>query len=108
MLTLPTQQPTQQEMDDLRRAAEAASPGPWKGDRFDGTVKYALLAADGTPVINGDNGNSNCGPFGIVNEEDERYLKAAHPTAILALLALIDAQNKRIAELVEDNKELHI
>lgn len=28
--------------------------------------------------------------------------------AVTAIFALIDAQNKRIAELLEDNKELHI
>ena len=25
--------------------AEKATPGPWRGDRWDGTVKYAVLAA---------------------------------------------------------------
>lgn len=100
--------PTQEELSKLKSAAEFASPGPWKGDRYDGTVKYALLAADGTPVIKGDNGNSNSGPFGIANEEDEKYLMLAHPTAVLALLALIEAQQKRINELTEFSRDLHV
>lgn len=47
-------------------------------------------------------------------EELDAFRKAADanwhalPLTVYRLLALIDAQNKRIAELLEDNKELHI
>lgn len=74
--------------DELKKLAEAASPGPWKGDRYDGTVKYELLDANDNTVIRGDNGNSDAGPFGITGEDDEKFILAANPAAILELLAI--------------------
>lgn len=74
--------------DELKKLAEAASPGPWKGDRYDGTVKYELLDANDNTVIRGDNGNSDAGPFSITGEDDEKFILAANPAAILELLAI--------------------
>lgn len=74
--------------DELKKLAEAASPGPWKGDRYDGTVKYELLDANDNTVIRGDNGNSDAGPFGIAGQDDEKFILAANPAAILELLAI--------------------
>lgn len=74
--------------DELKKLAEAASPGPWKGDRYDGTVKYELLDANDNTVIRGDNGNSDAGPFGITGEDDEKFILAANPAAVLELLAI--------------------
>ena len=58
-----------QKTDDPVAACEAAyekmTPGPWRGDRIDGTVKYQMLGEDGAVVVNGDNGNGmHSGVFG--------------------------------------------
>lgn len=79
------------ELAELRALAKAASPGPWRGDRYDGTVKYDLLDANDEPVISGDNGNSDCGPYGIRGEADEKYLIAVNPATILRLLDALAA-----------------
>lgn len=84
--------------EELKKLAEAASPGPWKGDRYDGTVKYELLDANDNTVIRGDNGNSDAGPFGITGEDDEKFILAANPAAILELLAI---QAQLVAALTE-------
>lgn len=83
--------------DELKKLAEAASPGPWKGDRYDGTVKYELLDANDNTVIRGDNGNSDAGPFGITGEDDEKFILAANPAAILELMAI---QEQLVAALL--------
>ena len=78
------------DLNAIKAAAEAATPGPWQGDRYDGTVKYTLQSEDGSAVIRGDNGNSDAGPFGIMEERDEKYLMLAHPAAVLELIALTE------------------
>jgi hypothetical protein len=78
------------DIEKLKELALAASPGPWKGDRYDGTVKYTVLDANDDPVIRGDNGNSDSGPFGIDKEEDEAYLLGCHPAAVLELIAEVE------------------
>lgn len=85
------------DLAELRKLAEAATPGPWRGDRYDGTVKYDLLGANDEPVISGDNGNSDHGPYGIRNESDEKFLMAANPAVVLALLDTIASQRQVIA-----------
>lgn len=76
------------DLNELEAIALAATPGPWKGDRYDGTIKYDLLGKDDETVIHGDNGNSDHGPFGIENEEDANYLLAFHPATALRLIEL--------------------
>ncbi|WP_024902449.1 ead/Ea22-like family protein [Robbsia andropogonis] len=76
----------------LRKAAEKATPGPWTGDRLDGTVKYNLIAGrreNGSErvVIAGD----YMGDYGIQTDEDEKYLMVADPTTILELLDELEA-----------------
>ena len=93
---------TPEQRDELKAAAQAASPGPWKGDRYDGTVKYELLDANDNAVIKGDNGNSGDGGYGITNYEDEVYLKAANPSAILSLIAQVEALTEPQWISVED------
>lgn len=78
------------DLNKLKALAAAASPGPWRGDRIDGTVKYSLLDANDNAIVNGDNGNSGHGPYGIVEKNDEEYLMAAHPAAVLELIALTE------------------
>lgn len=101
--------------EELRRLADAASHGPWKGDRYDGTVKYCVMSANDKVVIAGDNGDSESGPFGIITEADEKYILAAHPSRILELLDHIatleqeSAANLQRALVAEKEvKQLHI
>ena len=42
-------------LSSIAERAGKASPGPWKGDRYDGTVKYDVKNAEGGIVIHGDN-----------------------------------------------------
>lgn len=71
--------PTQEELDKLKSAAESVRD---------------LHAS-----------NASWNDYSVASD---LYMDLAMPEAILALLTLIDAQNKRIAELLEDNKDLHI
>jgi len=82
---------TPEQREELKAAAMAASPGPWNGDRYDGTVKYELRDVNDNAVIRGDNGNSGGDGYGIMNYEDEVYLKATNPSAILSLIAQVEA-----------------
>ncbi|MGF6837039.1 hypothetical protein QF001_000906 [Paraburkholderia youngii] len=80
------------DLDKLEALAKAATPGPWRGDRIDGTVKYDIVAGDYPHgkyeiVCRGDNGNN----FGFMKAEDEDYALAANPTAILELIAEVRA-----------------
>jgi hypothetical protein len=88
------------DLAELKRIAEAASPGPWRGDRIDGSVKYDLLDANGQSVIHGDDGNvSHAHCYGIQFDKDEAYLLAFDPPTCLALIAENDAQAARIEAL---------
>jgi hypothetical protein len=80
-----------EDLQQLKALAEAASPGPWSGDRYDGTVKYEVLDVNGATVIRGDNSNMSEGGYGIENEEDERFILAANPDTVLHLIARIES-----------------
>ena len=80
------------DLDKIETLAKAATPGPWRGDRFDGTVKYDIVAGDYpngayTVICRGDNGNACDGGYGFTSAENEAYALAANPAAILALVA---------------------
>lgn len=112
MLTLPTQQPTQQELAALRNAAMSATPGPWHWvDNMDSDdFKMAEMRnASGVLIFDFGRDDETDPTEGTEPDADDvAFLEMWNPATALALLALIDAQNKRIAELLEDNKELHI
>lgn len=80
------------DIEKLEALAKAATPGPWRGDRIDGTVKYDIVAGDYpngeyTVVCHGDNGNASDGGYGFTSAENEEYALAANPAAILELIA---------------------
>ena len=54
---------TEQELEAIRQRCEAATPGPWIGDRNDGTIKYAMLGGkDGqAEVLKVDHKNGESG-----------------------------------------------
>lgn len=76
------------DLDELERLAKAATQGPWKGDRFDGSVKYDIVAGDYPSgkyeiVCRGDDE----GNFGFMKAEDENYTLVSNPETILTLIA---------------------
>lgn len=91
MLTLPTQQPTQQELAALKAAAEALPLSPWSAD---GDAVYGE-DGDGVCVCYHNIGHM---PRAVSAQARARFIGQAGPAQVLALLALIDAQKKKIAD----------
>ncbi|KAA0089339.1 hypothetical protein CIW54_07690 [Paraburkholderia sp. T12-10] len=92
------------DLDRLEALAKVATPGPWRGDRIDGTVKYDIVAGDYpngeyTVVCHGDNGNASDGGYGFTSAENEDYALAANPSTILALIAEVRALREDKARL---------
>ncbi|MEG9670568.1 ead/Ea22-like family protein [Serratia bockelmannii] len=96
-------------LSELKAAAMAATPGPWildddswsEGDnanvsteeRYDGRI-VSIAQIEG--------GGSESGfdePFSAEQQANARYITAANPAVVLALLAELEAKDKRIAEL---------
>ncbi|MGQ6288768.1 ead/Ea22-like family protein [Serratia sp. IR-2025] len=94
---------------ELKAAAMAATPGPWiSGDDSWSDGNHANIStADryDSGIINIaqiDGGGSESGfdePFSTEQQANARYITAANPAVILALLAELEAKDKRIAEL---------
>jgi Ead/Ea22-like protein len=73
------------DLKKLRELAGAATPGPWTGDRIDGTVKYCIMSGK-TVVCRGDNYNSESGPWGFMDSNDDEFVLAANPATVITLL----------------------
>ena len=73
----------------LRMAAENATPGEWCSDDY-----YGVIADAG---LNANYYIASCS--GPDNRANKRFIAAANPAAVLAVLDEREAQNKRIAEL---------
>lgn len=94
---------------ELKAAAMAATPGPWiSGDDSWSDGDHANIStADryDSGIINiaqVDGGGSESGfdePFSTEQQANARYITAANPAVILALLAELEAKDKRIEEL---------
>lgn len=84
----------------LREAAEKATPGRI-GDRIDGSgsIKYQCFGNDGSLVLQTDHKNMEYGFIGGNSEADELFFRLCDPDTVLALLASLEAAEKRIAEL---------
>lgn len=99
---------------ELKAAAMAATPGPWilyddswsEGDnanvsteeRYDGRI-VSIAQIEG--------GGSESGfdePFSSEQQANARYITAANPTAVLELLAELEAKDKRIVALERINQ----
>lgn len=103
---------TEQELEQIEARANAATPGPWTGDRNDGTIKYRMMGGlDGqTEVLIVDHKNNSSGFYGIddipfeESEANEEFVKHARQD-VPALLAEVERLNETIEKLafvVED------
>ena len=73
---------TRDEMQELRRLAEGATPGPWKA---------ALNGTDESGWVQDANSDSmTVGYEGEMAAKDVRYIAAANPAVVLALIARIE------------------
>lgn len=75
----------------LRMAAENATPGEWCADDY-----YGVIADAG---LNANYYIASCS--GPDNRANKRFIAAADPATVLALLDEREAQSKRIAELTD-------
>lgn len=83
------------------------SPGPWRGDRTDGSIKYRILAADGHTVLLIDEKNGTHGflcdpdvacPLPWGRHDADKLLVLAAPNLLLTLkraVELLDCWNTR-------------
>lgn len=96
-------------LSELKAAAMAATPGPWiSGDDSWSDGEHANIStADryDSGIINiaqVDGGGSESGfdePFSTEQQANARYITAANPAVVIALLEELEAKDKRIAEL---------
>lgn len=90
---------TQEQLAEWQALTEAATPGPWRGDRDDGTIKYAVLGYRDETIIAVDHKNGTSGFLGDNGDNDEKFVTAARE-AMPALLAEVKRQAER-AEAAE-------
>ena len=84
--------PTQEELSKLREAAEAATPGPWHAPGL-GEL-HAENHDEIAQILYAHSDEGFCG-----TDADANFMAAANPATVTALLDLIDAQKKLIADL---------
>lgn len=82
---------------EIRQRLGAAGPGPWTGDRIDGTIKYDLLDANGSTVVHGCNGNEDPA-FGIYGDGNDALILHA-PEDLAFLLDEVDRITETCAAL---------
>lgn len=61
-------------LEEIRARCEAATPGPWRGDRHDGSIKYAMYGADDTAVLTVDHKDATSGFLGDRCVADEEFV----------------------------------
>ena len=74
--------------DDLRKLAEAATPGPWKRGKTNDFSKLAHVSAPGVTVC-------------AANLDDAAYIAAMSPEVTLELLDGLKAAQEQVAQLRE-------
>lgn len=94
MLTLPTQQPTQQELAALKAAADRLDNIEW----LPPTEVYDDHGCRGREILSVEN-DTVIGEAIGPNDAEACFMALANPKAVAALLALIDAQQKKIDSL---------
>lgn len=75
---------TRDEMQELKRLAESATPGPWRAS-LDGTEQDGWVMGP-----NGACDYLTTGYEGEMAAKDVRFIAAANPAAVLSLIARIE------------------
>jgi hypothetical protein len=88
----------EQELIEIEARAAAATPGPWKGDCRDGSVKYTVRGSDGTLVLRVDHKNGDFGFVGERERDDESFVLHAR-SDIPALVAEVRRLRAELAAL---------
>lgn len=91
---------TKAERERLRTLAERATPGPYLGDRYDGTVKYAVKNPQGQTVLTVDHKDDTYGFLGENPQADEAYFLASDPTTVAALIVRVERLELALSALV--------
>ena len=91
-------------MSDLRKLAEAATPGPWSPTKGHPSLRYYGVHCASGPIIRFHGmGKANTG-----GHDNAAYIAAANPAAILALLDERDALREAFVwAMAELNGETH-
>lgn len=95
-------------LPELKRLAEAATPGPWTAqgpDDEEQKYHWSVRCPSRPPFVSHElcrlsSINSN-------EEEDATFIAAANPAALLAIEAHIEALERQLAKLDESNLSLH-
>ncbi|WP_338859388.1 ead/Ea22-like family protein [Serratia marcescens] len=100
-------------LSELKAAAMAATPGPWAYEAYGDTGQYGvgvLLNENDEP----QSGRQEQGEMLVVESvaslvngaPNAAFIAVANPAVILALLAELEAKDKRIAEVEDSHKKL--
>ena len=81
-------------IEELRRLAQAATPGPWKMVPVgDGRQKFAVADSEFLSILTVmDEGGATFGT--VYDDDDARFIAAANPAAIFELLDRLEAAEK--------------
>jgi len=77
--------------DEIKARLSAVTPGPWSGDRYDGTVKCAVLGGDRTRVLQVDHKNGTSGFSGLDGDEALAVNAPADIAYLLGRVAALEA-----------------
>jgi len=80
-------------LSEVKERVSKASPGPWKGDRYDGSVKYELIGQGGRKVLSLDAESP-----GFFSFYDEEFIKHSRED-IEYLLKLIEAKDEALRKI---------
>ena len=85
-------------INELRRLAQAATPGPWKMLPVgDGRQKFAVANSEFLSILTvTDEGGATFGT--VYDDADARFIAAANPTTINELLDRLEAAEKAVTE----------
>lgn len=88
---------------ELTKLEAAATPGPWVGDRYDSTVKYAILSG-GYHVYNVNCDPSDDASYVTYGDEDTNLTMAARNALpdLLTRIKQLEAENGRLREAREE------
>ena len=102
---------TEQELEQIEARANAATPGPWTGDRSDGTIKYKMLGGENHNfvILDVDHKNNSSGfytedyiPYEqcTANEEFVKHARTDIP-ALIAEVRRLEADLEHVTTVGE-------